>query len=126
MYNSGWEGINHFAIFGGDYFIIFSRIQYLGSDLVIFHCGISSSNHQKVGHMGVDPGCHQCVYFPLFYHIHYVAYCGGSQNHGDLSHKVGQTWDYEDYLILIITLDSIYLDPYDDVASRLSEGVSHT
>ena len=48
----------------------------------------------------------------------------GSQDHKDPSHKVGQIWDYEGYLILIIGLDSIYLNPYDDVANRSSEGVS--
>ena len=53
-----------------------------------------------------------------------MAYCGGSQNHGDLNCKVGQVWDYKGYLILIIALDSIYLSPYDDVANRLSESVS--
>ena len=43
---------------------------------------------------------------------------------GTQSHKVGQTWDYEGYLILIIALVSIYLNPYDDIANRSSEGVS--
>ena len=123
MYNSGWEGINHFAIFGGDYFIIFNRIQHLGSDLVIFHCGSGLSNCQKIGHMGIDPGSHQCIYL-LSYHIHDVAYCGGSQDRGDQICEVGQIWDYEGYSILIIALDSIYLNPYDDIANRPSEGVS--
>ena len=76
MYNSGWEGINHLTIFGGDYFIIFSRIQHFGSDLVIFHCGSGASNCQKVGHMGINPGCYQCIYFPLSYHSHDKTYCG--------------------------------------------------
>ena len=62
--------------------------------------------------MGIDPGCHQCIYLLLSYHIcNDAAYCGGSQDHGDPSHKVGQIWDYEGYLILIIALDSIYLNP---------------
>ena len=74
--------------------------------------------------MGVDPGCHQHVYLLLSYHIHDVVYCGGSQDHRDLNHKVGQIWDYEGYLILIIALDSIYLNLYYDVANRPSEGVS--
>ena len=74
--------------------------------------------------MGFDPGCCQCIYLLLFYHIHEMAYCGGSQDHGDLSYDVGQIWDYEGYLILIIALDSIYLNPYYDVSNRLSEGVS--
>ena len=73
--------------------------------------------------MGIDPGCHQCIYL-LSYNIHNVAYCGGSQDHRDLSNEVGQIWDYEGYLILIIALDSIYLDPYDDIANKLSEGIS--
>ena len=34
----------------------------------------------------------------------------------DPSHEVGQIQDYEGYLILIIALDSIYLNPYDDVS----------
>ena len=122
--NSRWEGVNHFAIFGSDYFIIFSRIQHFSSDLVIFHCGGGSSNCQKVGHTGINSGCCQCVYLLLSYHIHDAAYCEGPQNHGDPSCKVGQIWDYEGYLILIITLDSIYLNPYDDIANRLHEGVS--
>ena len=74
--------------------------------------------------MGVDPGCCQCIYLPLSYNIHNAAYCGSSQDHGDPSHKVGQIQDYEGYLILIIALDSIYLNPYDDIASRSSEGAS--
>ena len=74
--------------------------------------------------MGIDPGCCQCVYLILSYHIHDAAYHGDSQDHGDLSHKVGQIQDYEGYLILIIALDSIYLNPYDDVANRTSKGVS--
>ena len=74
--------------------------------------------------MGIDPRHGQCVYLIFFYHIHDLAYCGGSQDHGDLSHEVGQIWDYEGYLVLIIALDSVYLNPYDDVANRSSEGVS--
>ena len=53
-----------------------------------------------------------------------MAYSGGSQDHRDLSHKAGQIWDYKGYLIPIIALDSIYLNLYDDVANRSSEGVS--
>ena len=122
--NSGWEGVNHFVIFHGDYFIIFSSIQHFSSDLVTFHCGDGSSNHQNVGHTGINPGCHQCIYLLLSYHVHDMAYCGGFQDHRDPCHEVGQIPDYEGYLILIITLDSSYLNPYDDVASRSSEGVS--
>ena len=57
-------------------------------------------------------------------HIHDVAYQGGPQDHGDLSCEVRQIWDYKGYLIPIIALDSIYLNPYEDVANRSSEGVS--
>ena len=57
------------------------------------------------------------VSISLFYHIHDVAYCGGSKDHGDPSHKVGQVWDNESYVILILALDSIYLNLYDDVAN---------
>ena len=74
--------------------------------------------------MGIDPGCHQCIYHLLSYHIYNKAYCGGSQDHRDPSHKVGQIQDYVDYLILIIALDTIYLNMYVDIANRLSEGVS--
>ena len=70
--------------------------------------------------MSIDPGCHQCVHLTLFYHIHDMAYHGGSQDHGDPSCEGGQIWDYEGYPILMIALDSIYLNPYDDVASGLS------
>ena len=73
--------------------------------------------------MDIDPGCFQFIYLILFYHIHNVAYHGCSQDHGDLSHKVGKIWNYEGYLILIMALDSIYLNLYDDVANRSSEGV---
>ena len=124
MYNFGWEGINCFTTLGGDYLIIFSRIQYSSSDLVIFQCGSCSSDHQKVGNTGVDPGCCQCIYLFFFYHIHDLAYCRDSQYHGFQSHKVGQIQDYEGYLILIIALNSIYFNPYDDVANRSNEGVS--
>ena len=92
---------------------------------------LSSSNmavtHQttkKLGFMGIDPGHHQCIYLLLSYHIHDMACHGGSKEHMDLSHEVGNIWDYQDYLILIIALDSIYLNPYDDVANRSSKGVS--
>ena len=124
MYDLEWEGIDHFSTLGGDYFIVFSRVQYSSSDVVFFQCGGCSADCKKVGYMGIDPVCHQCIYLSFFYHIHDVAYSGGSQNHGDLNHNVGQIWDYEGYLILIIALDSIYLNPYDDVANRLIEGVS--
>ena len=120
MYNSGWEGINHFTISGGEYFIIFSRIQYSSSDLVIFHCGSGSLNYQNIGHTGVNPGCHQCVYLLLSYHIHGVAYRGGSQDDGDLSCKARQIQDYQGYLILFIALDSVHLSLYDDIVNRLS------
>ena len=123
MYNSGWESVNHFTTPGGDYFIVFIGIQYSSSHLVIFQHSSHSSGLQKVGHMDIDLGCSQCVYL-LFYYIYNAAYCGGSQDHRDLSHKVGQIHDYEGYLILIISLDSIYLNPYDDIANRLSKGVS--
>ena len=59
------------------------------------------------------------------FHVHDAAYCGSSQDHGDPSHEVGQIQDYEGYLVFIIALDSIYLNPYDDVANSLSEDVSH-
>ena len=57
----------------------------------------------------------------LLSHVQDAAYCGAPQDHRDLSHEVGQIWDYEGYLILIIALDSIYLNPYDDVANRLGK-----
>ena len=53
-----------------------------------------------------------------------MAYCEGSQDHRDPGHKVGQIQDYKGYFILIIALDSIYLNLYDDLANRSSEGVS--
>ena len=56
--------------------------------------------------------------------IHNAACHGGLQDHGDPSHEVGQIWDYKGCLILTIALDSIYLNPHDDVANRSSEGVS--
>ena len=74
--------------------------------------------------MGIDQGCCHCVYLLLSYHIHDAAYCGGSQDHGDPSCEVGQIQDYKGYLILTTALDSIYLNPYDDIANKLSEGVS--
>ena len=74
--------------------------------------------------MGIDPGCCQYIYLLPSYHIHEAAYHGGSQEHEGPSLKVGQIQDYEGYLMLIIALDSIYLNPYNDIANRLSEGVS--
>ena len=74
--------------------------------------------------MGVDPGCHQCVYLILFHHFHDVAYHGGSQDHRDLSCEVGEIQDYEGYPILIIALDSIYLNLYDNIVNMSSDGVS--
>ena len=50
-----------------------------------------------------------------------MAYCGGPQDHGDPIHKAGQIQDYQGYLILIIALDSIYLNLYDDIAYRLGK-----
>ena len=91
MYDSGPEGVNHFATLGGDYFNVFSRIQYSSSDFVVFQGGSHSLDCQKVGHMGIDPGCHRCLYLILFYHIHDVAYCGGSQDHRDLNHKLDKS-----------------------------------
>ena len=49
---------------------------------------------------------------------------GGPRIMGDPSCKVGQIWDYEGYLFLIVALDSIYFNPHDDTAIRSSEGVS--
>ena len=42
---------------------------------------------------------------------------------GTQTHEVGQIWNYEGCLILI-ALDSIDLNLYDDIANRSSEGVS--
>ena len=126
MYDSGQEGINHFATLGGDYFIVFCRIQHSSSYLVIFQCGGHSSDCQKVGYMGIDPGHCQCVYLILFYHIHDATYHGGSKDHWDPSHKIGQVWDHEGYQIFIVALDSICLNPYDDVAKGLSGGIFQT
>ena len=124
MYNSGWKDINCLTIFSGNYFIICNGAQHFSSDLVIFHCGGGSLNHQKVGHLGVDPRYHQHVYLLLLDHIHDMAYYGGSQDHRDPNHEVRQIWDYQGYLILIMALDSIYLNPYDDIANRLSKCIS--
>ena len=118
MYSSGWKGINCLTIFGGNYFIISSWVQQFSSDLVIFHWGGDLLNCQKIGHLGTDPRHHQYIYLLLLYHIHKVAYCGGSKDHGDPNHKVRQIWDYQGYLILIVALDSVYLNLYDDVANR--------
>ena len=74
--------------------------------------------------MGIDPRHCQSVYLTLFYHFHDVAYCGGSLDYRDPSCKFGQVQDNEGYLILITILDSIYLNPYDDIANGSSESVS--
>ena len=44
MYDSEQEGINHLTTLGGDYFIVFCRVQYFSSDLVVFYCGSSWSD----------------------------------------------------------------------------------
>ena len=124
MYDSGWEGIKHFTPLGGDDFFIFSGIQYSSSNLVIFQCGSCLPDQQKVGYTGGDPGCNQHIHLTPFYHIHDAAYCGGSRDHRNLSHEAGQVQGYEGYLILIIALDYIYLNLYDDIANRSSQGVS--
>ena len=43
---------------------------------------------------------------------------------GVLSLELGQVWDYKGYLILIIGLDSVYLNPYDDVADWSGDCIS--
>ena len=111
------RGINHLGVLGGDY-LIFNKVWHPNRNFVILHCGCSTLNHQKVCHPGVYPRCHQGIYLPLLYHIHIAAYCGGFQDQGDLSCEAGQIWDYQGYLILIIALDSVYLNPYDDVAHQ--------
>ena len=57
MYDFGWQGIYHFAPFGGDDFIIFSRVQHFSGSLVVLYCGSGLSYHQKVGYPGIDPRC---------------------------------------------------------------------
>ena len=32
-------------------------------------------------------------------------------------------WEYQGYLVLIIALDSIHLNPYDDIAKRLGQHI---
>ena len=118
--------INHFALFGDDNFIIFGKVQHFSGGLVIFYCGSGSLHCQKIGHPGIDPGCCQHIHLTFLYHIHNAAYCGDSQDHGDPSHKIGQVWDYKGYLVLIIALDSVYLNPYDDIANWSSEGISQS
>ena len=52
-----------------------------------------------------------------------MAYCRDSQNDRDPCHEVGQIWDDQGYLILIIAPDSVYLNPYDDVAHRMGKHI---
>ena len=118
MYNAGLKGVNCLSILSGDYFVIFTKVQHSSSNFITSHSGCSLSNCQKISHPDVYPRCCQGIYLTLLYHVHNVAHHGGSQNHGDLGHKVGEIWDYQGYLILIIALDSIYLNPYDDIAHR--------
>ena len=73
-----WEGVNHFAVFVGDYFIISSRIQYFSGNFVVSHHGGGLSYDQKLGYPGVDPRSDQHVHLTFLYHIHDVAYCGNS------------------------------------------------
>ena len=124
MHDSGWKGINHLTVLGGNYFIIFHRVQYLSGDLVIPYHGSSLPYCQEIGYSGIDPrGC-QGIYLSLPYHIHDAAYCGGSEDHRDPCHGVGQIQDFQGYLILIITLDSVHLNSYDDIAHRSGKHVS--
>ena len=116
MYDSGWECIHDPIIIGGDYFILFNMVQHLSGNFVVFYSGGSLMDCQNVGYLGIDPGGHQGIYFPLLYHIHYTVFHRGSQDHGNPSCEVRQIQDYLGFLILIITLDSIYLTQYDDVA----------
>ena len=93
VYDSGQEGNNHLTVLGGNYFITFHRVQYLSGNLVIPYHGSSLPHCQERGYSGIDPrGC-QGIYLSIPYHIHDAAYHGGSQDHRDPCHKVGQIWD---------------------------------
>ena len=39
--------------------------------------------------------------------------------------KFDQIWDHQGYLILIIALDSIHLNPYDNIAYRSGKCIPH-
>ena len=116
MYDMGWEGITGLSVLGGNHFILFTRIGLLSSNLVISHCGCSSSNCQKIGHPGFYPRHCQGIYLFLLDHIHNAAYHGSPQDERDPSHKVWQVQDHQGYLVFVITLDSIHLNPYGNVA----------
>ena len=45
-----------------------------------------------------------------------MTYCRSPQNDRDSYHKILQVWDYQGYLVLTIALDSVNLNPYDNVA----------
>ena len=50
-----------------------------------------------------------------------MAYCRGSQNDWDLCHKTWQVWDHQGYLVFVIALDSIHLNPYDNIAQMFGQ-----
>ena len=51
-----------------------------------------------------------------FHNIHNAAYGGGPQDSRDLFGKFQLIWDYQGYLVLNIALDSIYLNPDNNIA----------
>ena len=121
----GWEGINGLGILGGNYFIIFAGVWHPCNNLTIPYCSCSLSNCKKISHLGIYPWHHQSTYLFLLNHIYNVAYHRNPQNDGDPCHKVWQVWDYQGYLILIIALDSIHLNPY-NIAYQSGKGITQT
>ena len=76
--------------------------------------------------MGINPWHHQCVYLFLLNHIKNMSIDGGPKDHWNSNWETGQVQDNKSYLVLIITWNSFYLNPYNDIAKGLCEGVSQT
>ena len=51
-----------------------------------------------------------------FMTFNYTSYSGGSQNNGDLFHKLKFIWDDQGYLVFIIALNSIHLNLENNIA----------
>ena len=67
-------------------------------------------------HPGISPRHCQGIYFSLFHDIHNVDYGGEPQDSRDPFCEFQLIQDKQGYLVLIIALDSIYLNPGNNIA----------
>ena len=114
--------------FAGKYFIIFTVGWLTCNNLTILYCSCSPSNCKKISHSGIYPGITKaCISFFLIMFTTLLI-VGVPKIMGTCAAKfeVWQIWDCQSYLILIIALDSIHLNPYDNVAYQLGKCITQT